>query len=332
VPPTPCVDFEPRGQTAILVPEGVTVLNKRDFLSVLDFSPKDILSVLSRATELKRGGTSQALAGKNVAMLFEKPSLRTRVSFDVGIKQLGGHAIYLGRDEVGLGGRESVSDVARVLSRYVDAIVARTYAHTTLDELATHTSIPVINALSDIEHPCQALGDLLTIEERFGKLEGVTIAFIGDGNNVAASLALAAASVSANFVIASPEGYELPHELIGRAQELASASGATLRQIQDPEDATSGCDVVYTDTWVSMGQESKAEQRVRDFERYQVTHQLMENSAPGAIFMHPLPAHHGEEVSAGMLEHPQSAVFDQAENRLHAQKAVMEKVMAERPG
>ncbi len=307
-------------------------MSKRDFLSVLDFSPEDVHSVLSRATELKSGGVSQSLAGKSVAMLFEKPSLRTRVSFDVGIQQLGGHPIYLGRDEVGLGGREAVSDVARVLSRYVDAIVARTYAHSTLEELAAHASVPVINALSDVEHPCQALGDLLTIEERFGKLAGVTIAFIGDGNNVAASLALAAASVSANYVIASPEGYELHHELTRRAQGLASASGATVRQVRDPEDAISGSDVVYTDVWVSMGQEGRKEERLRDLQGYQVTHQLMENTAPGAIFMHPLPTHHGEEVSAGMLEHPQSVVFDQAENRLHAQKAIMEKVIAERPG
>ena len=307
-------------------------MSKRDFLSVLDFSPEDVHSVLSRAAELKRGGISQALAGKSVAMLFEKPSLRTRVSFDVGVQQLGGHAIYLGRDEVGLGGREAVGDVARVLSRYVDAIVARTYAHSTLEELAAYASVPVINALSDVEHPCQALGDLLTIEERLGKLAGVTIAFIGDGNNVAASLALAAASVGANLVIASPEGYELPHELIRQAQGLASVSGATVRQVRDAEDATTGCDVLYTDVWVSMGQESKTEERLLDFQGYQVTHQLMENSAPGAIFMHPLPAHQGEEVSAGMLEHPQSAVFDQAENRLHAQKAVMEKVIAERQG
>ena len=307
-------------------------MSKRDFLSVLDFSPEDVHSVLSRATELKRGGVSQSLAGKSVAMLFEKPSLRTRVSFDVGVRQLGGHAIYLGRDEVGLGGRESVGDVARVLSRYVDAIVARTYDHGTLEELAANASIPVINALSDVEHPCQALGDLMTIEERLGKLAGVTIAFVGDGNNVAASLALAAASVGANFVIASPEGYELPPELIRQVQGLASEYGATVRQVRDAEDATSGSDVLYTDVWVSMGQESKTKERLREFQGYQVTHQLMETSAPGAIFMHPLPAHQGEEVSAGMLEHPQSAVFDQAENRLHAQKAVMEKIIAERPG
>ena len=307
-------------------------MNKRDFLSILDFSPEDIHSVLSKATELKRGGASQSLAGKSVAILFEKPSLRTRVSFDVGIQQLGGHAVYIGGDEVGLGGREAVGDVARVLSRYVDAIVARTYAHSTLEELAAHASVPVINALSDVEHPCQALGDLLTIEEQTGKLAGVNIAFVGDGNNVAASLALAAASLSANFVIASPEGYELPDEMLRRAEALATASGATVRQVRHPEEATSGSDVVYTDVWVSMGQENKTEERLRDFQGYQVNHELMEYSAPGAIFMHPLPAHHNEEVSAGMLEHPQSVVFDQAENRLHAQKAIMEKIITERPG
>jgi len=300
-------------------------MKKRDLLSIADLSHEETLELLSRALELKRGAQSQCLAGKNVAMLFEKPSLRTRVSFDVAVHDLGGHAIYLGKDEVGLGNRESVSDVGRVLSRYVDAIVARTYSHQTLVDLASYATIPVVNALSDAEHPCQALGDLLTIQEHSGgSLRGLTIAFIGDGNNVAASLALAAAAIGAHFVIASPPGYELPEHVAKQAQKLARGSGAIIRQARDPKAAARQADVVYTDVWVSMGQEAQGEQRRRDFQGYQVTPELMALAGPKAVFMHPLPAHQGEEVAQGMLEHPQSVVFDQAENRLHAQKAVLE--------
>ena len=291
---------------------------KRDLLSVADLSPEEIRQVVGRASFLKEGKKSTALQGKSVAMLFEKPSLRTRVSFDVGIKQLGGHPVYLGKDEVGLGGREAISDVAQVLSRYVDAIVARVYQHQTLEELAKHASIPVINALSDVEHPCQALGDMLTIQESLGKTDGVSLAFVGDGNNVAASLALAAASMGAGCTIASPEGYELPATLLQTA-------GAV--QVVAPEEAVAGADVVYTDVWVSMGQEDETKERLETFRGYQVNPSLMELAKPGAIFMHPLPAHHGEEVGSGMLEHPASVVFNQAENRLHAQKAVLEKIL-----
>lgn len=299
-------------------------MKKRDLLFVTDLSPEEVRQVLGRAKKLKSGARSGALSGKTVVMLFEKPSLRTRVSFDVAVRQLGGHAIYLGRDEVGLGNREAVGDAARVLSRYVDAIVARTYAHETLEALATYASIPVINALSDVEHPCQALGDLLTMMEHAGRLDGLNIAFVGDGNNVAASLALGAASVGANLTIASPPGYELPQQVALLAQSLASRHGATVRQVTRPEEAAQEADVVYTDVWVSMGQEAQTEQRLRDFQGYQVNPVLMELARPGAVFMHPLPAHHGQEVSQGMVEHPQSVVFDQAENRLHAQKAVLE--------
>ncbi|MDO8750470.1 MAG: ornithine carbamoyltransferase [Dehalococcoidia bacterium] len=300
-------------------------MKKRDLLSIADLLPKEIQGLLNRAIEMKKGAQSQCLAGKSVAMLFEKPSLRTRVSFDVAVHQLGGHAIYLGRDEVGLGNREGVSDVGRVLSRYVDAIVARTYSHQTLEALASYAAIPVINALSDAEHPCQALGDLLTIKEHIGgRLEGLTIAFIGDGNNVAASLALGAAAVGVSFAIASPPGYELPEQVAKQAQDLARTSGAAIRQVRDPKEAARQADVVYTDVWVSMGQESQGDQRRRDFQGYQVTPELMALASPKAVFMHPLPAHHGQEVADGMLEHSQSVVFDQAENRLHIQKAVLE--------
>ena len=304
-------------------------MKKRDLLSIADLAPEEIMRLLDRTLELKRGAQSHCLAGKSVAMLFEKPSLRTRVSFDVAVHTLGGHAIYLGRDEVGLGSREGVSDVARVLSRYVDAIVARTFAHQTLESLASYATIPVVNALSDVEHPCQALGDLVTIKERAGNLEGLTIAFVGDGNNVAASLALGAASVGANFVIASPPGYELPEAITRRASSLAASHGATLRQVVSSKDAVRWADVGYTDVWVSMGQEAQGDQRRADFQGYQVSPKLMALAKPNAAFMHPLPAHHNEEVAEGMLEHPQSVVFDQAENRLHVQKAVLEHLMGD---
>lgn len=308
-------------------------MKKRDLLSIADLAPEQIQGLLSRALEMKRGAQSQCLAGKNVAMLFEKPSLRTRVSFDVAVHDMGGHAIYLGHDEVGLGNREGVSDVGRVLSRYVDAIVARTFSHQTLLDLASYATIPVVNALSDAEHPCQALGDLLTIQEHIGgRLDGLTIAFIGDGNNVAASLALGAAAVGVSFAIASPPGYELPEHVAKQAQELARKSGATIRQVHDPKEAARHADVVYTDVWVSMGQEAQGDQRRRDFQGYQVTPELMALAKPGALFMHPLPAHHGEEVAQGMLEHPQSVVFDQAENRLHIQKAVLELLLGGKKG
>ena len=313
------------------MPKLEATMSKRDLISIAALSPEEIRRLLRRAKEMKTGAQSDCLSGKSVAMLFEKPSLRTRVSFDVAIHELGGHAIYLGRDEVGLGSREGVSDVGRVLSRYVDAIVARTFSHQTLIDLASYATIPVVNALSDTEHPCQALGDLLTIQEHLGhaggRLEGVRIAFIGDGNNVAASLALGAAAVDAHFVIASPQGYELPDDIVRRAKSLIPSVSATLRQVLSPQEAVRHADVVYTDVWVSMGQEAQTEQRRRDFQGYQVTPELMALAKSSAIFMHPLPTHRGEEVAEGMLEHKQSVVFDQAENRLHAQKAVLEFLM-----
>ena len=305
---------------------------KRDLLSIADLSPGEIRQVVGRASLLKGGETSTALEGKSVAMLFEKPSLRTRVSFDVGIKQLGGHPVYLGRDEVGLGGREAISDVAQVLSRYVDAIVARVYQHQTLEDLAKHASVPVINALSDVEHPCQALGDMLTIQESLGKTDGVSVAFVGDGNNVAASLALAAASLGVELHCRLP-GWDtgFPQPCCRWLANGQKPAGARVVQVAAPEEAVTGADVVYTDVWVSMGQEDETKERLETFRGYQVNPSLMELAKPGALFMHPLPAHHGEEVSNGMLEHPASVVFNQAENRLHAQKAVLEKIL-EGPG
>ena len=301
-------------------------MKKRDLLSIVDLSPEEIQGVLDRAVEMKKDAPSHCLAGKSVAMLFEKPSLRTRVSFDLAVHTLGGHSIYLDRDEVGLGSREGISDIGQVLSRYVDAVVARTFSHQTLVALASYATVPVVNALSDMEHPCQALGDLLTIKEQRtgGSLKGLTIGFIGDGNNVAASLALGAASIGVSFAIACPAGYELPEHVATQAQDLARTSGATIRQLRDPKEAVDQADVVYTDVWVSMGHEAQRDQRRNDFQEYQVTPELMVLAHPKAVFMHPLPAHHGEEVAEGMLEHHQSVVFDQAENRLHVQKAVLE--------
>lgn len=297
-------------------------MSSTHLLSICDLSINDISHIVTLASKLKIEKFSDTLHGKSVAMLFEKPSLRTKVSFDVGIRQMGGHPIYLGKDEVGLGGREAVSDVARVLSRYVDAIVARVFKHNTLEELAMHASIPVINALSDSEHPCQALGDMLTIEEHIGLSKRPTIAFIGDGNNVASSLALAATALGSKFIIASPIGYELPKTVVEKANSRSSNGQILIHQVSQPQEAITQAEVIYTDVWTSMGQENESTKRNKDFENFQITPQLMDLTKPGSIFMHPLPAHQGQEVSSDMLDDPRSVVFDQAENRLHAQKAI----------
>ena len=299
----------------------------KHLLSIADMACEEVSEMVKRALAMKRGSTPAALRGKTVALLFEKPSLRTRVSFDVAVHELGGHPIYLNREEVGIGTRESASDVARVLSRWVDAIVARVFSHETLKLLAHHASIPVVNALSDQEHPCQALGDLLTVYEKKGRLQGATVAFVGDGNNVATSLALASASVGANFTIASPQGYEIPVDAWNEAMQRASSNGSKISRAPSPQEAVKGADVVYTDVWVSMGQEGETGQRLEDFADYQVNEELMSHAEDDAIFMHDMPAHRGEEVSEDMLDHPQSVVFDQADNRLHAQKAVLAEIL-----
>ena len=258
-----------------------------------------------------------------LAILFERPSLRTRVSFEVGIRQLGGECIYLSKDDVGLGVREPVSDVAGVLDRWVDGVVARVASHRSLEILAEGMSVPVVNALSDLEHPCQAMGDLLTIQEHKGGLEDVNVAFVGDGNNVAASLALACASAGANFTIAAPSGYRVPGSVWEEARRLAATKETLVEWVEDPRQAVGGADVVYTDVWISMGDEAESEERLRAFEGFQVNADLFAEAKADAVFMHDMPAHRGEEVSEGMIEHPRSVVFDQAENRLHAQKAVL---------
>ena len=304
---------------------------KRDLLSVADLAPSETLEIINRAKDMKQNGSGLPLSDKNVALLFEKPSLRTRTSFQVGIQQLGGYSIYLGQQEVGLGSREPVADIARVLCGYVDCIVARVSSHQHLEELARYADVPVINALSDREHPCQILADLLTIDEHLGKLEGLKLAFIGDGNNVARSLCLALPTLGASFVIASPEEYDLDSASLESARKSArQRAGPDQPEVlafRDPAEAVNGADVVYTDVWASMGQEEESAQRRRVFKGYTVDAALMSRAKSGAIFMHDMPAHYGEEVPPGMLDHPQSVAFHQAHNRLHAQKALLEFVL-----
>ena len=299
----------------------------KDLLSMADLTGTEVTALIERAAEMKKEGRSRALEGKALALVFELPSLRTRASFDIGMRQLGGHCIYLSPQEIGLGTREPVSDVARVLSRYADGIVARTRRHQTVVDLARYATCSVINGLSDGEHPCQVLADLLTMYEHRGRLKGLNIAYVGDGNNMAASLSLGAMLVGANFVMATPESYLLPPEMVGKIEKLSAESGADFRVQTQPSEAVSGADVVYTDVWTSMGQEAESERRLRDFAGYQVDADLISRAGSDAIFMHPLPAHRGEEVADEAMEHPQSVVFDQAENRLHAQKAVLERLL-----
>lgn len=299
---------------------------KRHLLSVADFNAAEIKELINLAIEMKRGLPSRVLDGKAIALLFEKPSLRTRVSFELAIHQLGGYAMYLSPAEVGLGKRESVQDATRVLSRYVNGIVARTFSQKSLVLMAEYASIPIINALSDLEHPCQALADILTIFEKKGRLAGLTLAYIGDGNNCANSLFLASMLVGMNFNIASPSGYEMDTKLVDKGKKLGLQNGAKLAMGNKPSEAVREADIIYTDVWTSMGQESEAEERRSIFAGYQVNSTLISQAKKDVILMHPLPAHHGEEVAHGILEKPASVVFDQAENRLHMQKAILAKL------
>ena len=298
-------------------------MKNKDFLSILDLNDGEVEGIISKAASIKQGSTPQILSGKTVALVFEKPSLRTRVSFEVGVKQMGGTCIFLSNSEIGLGVREPEADVAKVLDRLVDCVVARVFSHRSLEILAEHTSIPVVNALSDQAHPCQALGDCLTIFERKGSLEGLKIAFVGDGNNIAGSLALACSSAGMDFTIASPKNYKLPESIWNQATAEAEKRGTNLRWTQEPKDAVFEADVVYTDVWVSMGDEEEKEERLSVFSSYQVNEQLVKFAKDDFLFMHDMPAHRGEEISEGMLDHPNSVVYHQSENRLHAQKAVL---------
>ena len=301
---------------------------KRDFLSVTDITPDETMALLDRARTAKsissKDNNAKPLAGKSIAILFDKPSLRTRVSFQVGIEHLGGFSVFLGQQEVGLGHREPTSDVAKVLSGYVDCIVARLSDHQLLLDLAKYASVPVVNALSDLEHPCQIMADLLTIYEHKDTLEGLNLAYIGDGNNVARSLCLAAPAVGMNFTSASPEGYNLDELSIREAQSRAADPSIRVRTLTNPVEAVVGADVVYTDVWASMGQEAETGIRQSAFNGYTVDPALMSKANADALFMHDMPAHYGEEVSPGMLDHSQSVAFPQAHNRLHAQKVILE--------
>jgi len=298
-------------------------LKTRHFLSITDVTPEELRALLFGALSFKDGKESRDVKGRSLALLFEKPSLRTRLSFEVAMAQLGGHCIYLSPAEVGVGKRESVRDVAQVISRMVDAVAARTFAHSTLEDLASYGTIPVINALSDLEHPCQALADLLTLFEHQGDLAGKTIAYVGDGNNCAISLLYASAMMGVNFRIASPPRYELPSDVLVKARKYAGDSESTVFTTNDPKTASQGADAIYTDVWASMGQEEAAAERHDAFAGFQVGEELFAAANSGAILLHPLPAHHGEEVAEGLLYQPRSAVFDQAENRLHVQKALL---------
>jgi len=302
-------------------------LEGKDLLSLSNLSSEDIRLLILNAIDLKAEERLSLLDRKILVLLFEKPSLRTRVSFEVAMRQLGGQVIYLSPSEVGLGERESVPDVGRVLSRYADCIAARTFSHQTLEVLASYSRVPVINALSDLEHPCQALADLLTIYEKKGELQGLTIAFVGDGNNVAHSLLLAASLTGMNFRIASPTDYTVKDNILRLAQDYAKDSGAQILCTDEPASAVRGADIVYTDVWTSMGQEATAEQRRQIFARYQVNSELLSFAQENAILMHPLPAHRGEEVTKDILDSPQSVVFDQAENRAHMAKALLSEML-----
>jgi ornithine carbamoyltransferase len=304
-------------------PTSPSPLAGRDCLTLAEFVPGEVRLILDEAQKLKMLRRSRIpfrpLFGKTLAMVFQKPSNRTRVSFEVGMYHLGGHALPLSPQELQIGKRETPSDTGRVLARYIDAIMVRTFDHEELEELAAAADVPVINGLSDSHHPCQALADLLTVREELGELEGVKITYVGDGNNVAHSLALGCALTGAQLTIAHPEG----HGPDPRVVELATKLGDAPTITEEPQEGVAGARVVYTDVWASMGQEAEAEERKKKFMPYQVNEELMSRAAPRAIFLHCLPAHRGEEVTAGVIDGPQSRVFDQAENRLHAQKALL---------
>lgn len=296
----------------------------KDLLSIADLSSEDVLWLVSETIDLKETGRwLNLLDRKTLALVFEKPSLRTRVSFEVAMNQMGGRCLYLSPEEVGLGRREPVADVAKVLSRFVSAIAARTFSHKTLETLAASAGVPVINALSDVEHPCQALADLVTIYEKKDTFAGINLVYLGDGNNVAASLLLAASLVGMNFRIAGPKNYAVAEDIMALAKDFADASSSEILVTEKPEAALAGADVVYTDVWTSMGQEAEREQRRLDFKDYQLNSERLKLARPDAIVMHPLPAHNGEEVTEEVLYGPQSVIFDQAENRMHLAKTLL---------
>lgn len=302
------------------------------FLDLADLTPDELRGLLDLAIELKKewkdDGNSPRLKGKTLGLVFQKPSLRTRISFEMGMIHLGGQALYLSPAEIKLGERESVPDVARVLSRYVDGIMARVFAHADILTLAEYSRMPVINGLSDYNHPCQGLSDFLTIVENKGRdLKGRKLVFIGDGNNVATSLLIGASLLGMDFTIAGPPGYEMDSDVWALGQKLAETSGSALLATSDPQAAVAGADAIYTDVWASMGQEAEAQERARIFQPYQVNKELIALARPDVIAMHCLPAHRGQEITDGVCDGPHSVLWDQAENRMHAQKAILVKLM-----
>lgn len=305
------------------------------FLSIADLSPDEVWAMLDKARELKAerqttGENKPLLKGKTLGMIFLKPSLRTRVSFDMAMIHLGGQALYLSPNEIQLGKRESTADVARVLSRYVDAIMARVFAHRDVEELAVYSRVPVINGLSDFSHPCQGMADLLTIYEHYNRLTGLKLAYVGDGNNVANSLLFGAAKTGMHIAVASPPGYEPKPAVVHLARKFAAESGSEILITNDPRQAVVDADVIYTDVWTSMGQEEETEQRLKIFPPYQVNSALVAQAKPDVIVMHCLPAHRGQEITDEIADGPHSVIFEQAENRMHAQKAILVSLLLER--
>ncbi len=302
------------------------------FLSISDFSADELWQFLHKAKELKdelkAGGNQPILKGKILGMVFQKPSLRTRVSFEVGMLQLGGEAIYISPHDIGLGHRESVPDVARVLSGYVDGIMARVFSHDHIMQLAEYGTVPIINGLSDYNHPCQALTDVFTIWEHFGRIEGLNIAYVGDGNNMATSLITIVTKLGGHFGIATPEDYQLPPQILGEAQSLAEETEVNLTVTTNPVEAVTGADIIYTDVWTSMGQEEETAERLKLFPPYRIDSDLVAQANPQARVLHCLPAHRGEEITDAVADGAQSLLFPQAENRLHAQKGILALLMA----
>ena len=307
-------------------------MKNKDLISISDLERSKIVEMFDLADKIKmnKGNYADCLKGKILGLLFQKPSTRTRVSFEVGMRQLGGGALYLSPEEVGLGKREATKDVAKVLSRYLDAIAARTYSHSEVLELAKYSTVPVINALTDLLHPCQALSDLYTLKAKKGKLEGLTISFVGDGNNVLHSLLYGCSKLGVNLRIAAPEGYEPDKNITEEAVNLASNTGAQIFLTSNPEEAVQKADVLYTDVWVSMGQEKEREERLKVFKPYQVNQRLVSLASPDVLVMHCLPAHRGEEITDDVLDGSNSIVFDQAENRLHLQKAILVMLLSDK--
>jgi len=300
---------------------------KKDFLAVANYSPEELNELLDLAVDLKteyfKHGNQPLLKGKVLGMIFNKPSLRTRISFDMAMRHLGGDALFISPNEIGLGKRESIADVSRVLSGYVQGIMARVFEHDHVIQLAKYADVPVINGLSDYNHPCQAMADILTVKENFKTLPGLQVAYIGDGNNVAVSLMHICAKLGLHFTIASPEGYDLPQGAVQKAREFAATSGSRLSFLRDPHQAVSGAQVIYTDTWTSMGQEEEALKREKVFPPYQVNQTLVAEADPDVIVLHCLPAHRGQEITDEVADGSHSRLFPQAHNRLHAQKAIV---------